>query len=89
MKKLLFLLVIILAGLVKANDNKTKSSNFNEKIEQKVLFTRYLITLKTICGTTYQTILDTDFDTYDCVNNEWEMYNQQDCGHASYENPPV
>ncbi|MFS4474472.1 hypothetical protein [Chryseobacterium sp. T20] len=90
MKKLLLLSVFILAGLIKANENKTHNSDFkNEKTTQSVVFTRYLITLKTVCGTTYQTILDTDFDTYDCVNNEWEMYNQQDCGHASYENPPV
>lgn len=85
MKKLVLLSAFMLAALTKANNFNFK----NEKTAQAVLFTRYLITLKTVCGTTYQTVLDTDFDTYDCVNNEWEMYNQQDCGHASYENPPV
>ncbi|MBB6329099.1 hypothetical protein HNP24_000049 [Chryseobacterium sediminis] len=87
MKKITLLVAFGIAGLVSAKSPEIKK--VEEQMGNVKAFTCYLITLKTICGTTYQTILDTDFDTYDCVNNEWEMYNEQDCGHASYENPPV
>lgn len=87
MKKIILLAAFGITGWVSAKSLEIKK--VEEHIENVKAFTRYLITLKTICGTTYQTVLDTDFDTYDCVNNEWEMYNQQDCGHTSYENPPV
>jgi len=45
----------------------------------------YLITIKTICGTTYQTVFDTNFDSSECLYDEYEMYNKRDCGQASYE----
>ncbi|MCJ7932735.1 MAG: hypothetical protein MUW56_03625 [Chryseobacterium sp.] len=63
MKKLFFLSAFIFAGFVSAKESLSNNSNStNEKREQKIVFTRYLITLKTICGTTHQTIFDTEFD---------------------------
>ncbi len=89
MKKLLFLSAFTFAGFINAKESKTEDhlDSKNENTEQKLTFKRYLITLRTICGTTHQTVLDTDFDNYECVVNEWEMHNQNDCGHTSYENP--
>lgn len=45
MKQLLILSAFMLAALIKANNFNFK----NEKTAQAVLFTRYLITLKTVC----------------------------------------
>jgi hypothetical protein len=77
MKKFFLLTAFGLMGLVSA-----KNQNVNAKKQ-------YRVTIKTVCGTTYQTIFDDQFDSGDCLYNEWEMYNNQDCGHASYENPIV
>jgi hypothetical protein len=89
MKKLLLVCALGITGLVSAKESKQDSNVKNlEQKEQKV-FTRFLITLKTVCGTTHQTVFDTSFDSDDCLYNEWEMYNKQDCGHTSYENGEV
>ena len=87
MKKLLLLSAFMLAGLVSAKESTFNNSDSKKEKQQTFVFTRYLVTLKTICGTTHQTIFDSEFDSSDCLYNEWEMYNNQDCGHASYENP--
>ncbi len=83
MKKLLLICTFSVAGLVSAKGFNNEVNN----VEKSNIFKRYLITIKTVCGTTYQTVFDTDFDSEDCLYNEWEMYNDQDCGHYSYENP--
>lgn len=91
MKKLLFVASLGVAGLMsaKGTEVKTISESKNQKSEKIADFIRYRLTIKTVCGTTYQTIFDTDFDTYECLYNEWEMYNNEDCGHSSFENPMV
>lgn len=89
MKKLLLLAAFGVAGFVSAKENTSNNSDSNKQKQQTFVLTRYLVTIKTVCGTTYQTVFDSEFDSYDCLYNEWEMYNNQDCGHASYENPMV
>lgn len=87
MKKVLLLSAFMVAGLVSAKENAPYHVRFKEEKQEISAFKRYLVTIKTICGTTYQTIFDSEFDSNDCLYNEWEMYNSQDCGYSSYENP--
>lgn len=87
MKKLLLLSAFIVAGLVSAKESTSNKLESKKEKQQTFALTRYLVTLKTVCGTTYQTVYDSEFDSSDCLYNEWEMYNNQDCGHSSYENP--
>ncbi|WP_295222283.1 hypothetical protein [uncultured Chryseobacterium sp.] len=77
----------MIAGIISAKEIALCNSHSNEQIKKDFVFKQYRITIKTLCGTTYQTIFDDQFDSIDCLYNEWEMYNNQDCGHSSYENP--
>ncbi|WP_343643593.1 hypothetical protein [Chryseobacterium sp.] len=87
MKKVLLLSAFMVAGLVCAKESTSNKLESKKEKQQIAAFTRYLVTIKTIFGTTYQTVFDSEFDSSDCLYNEWEMYNNQDCGHSSYENP--
>ncbi|MDF2933415.1 MAG: hypothetical protein K0R36_2746 [Chryseobacterium sp.] len=91
MKKIIICSFFIMGGLVCAKESKQSlnSENFKIKKQASCKFTRYLVTIKTICGTLYQTVYDTDFDSPECLYNEWEMYNQESCGRTSFENPLV
>ncbi len=91
MKKLILFAALGLAATLNARNISDKSNLrvATESFMCSVELTRYLITIKTICGTTFQTIFDTEYDSEECLYNEWEMYNFMDCGHASYENPLV
>lgn len=88
MKKIILLAAFGVAGLVNAKESKQVLKSENCK-QTTVAFTRYLVTIKTICGTLHQTVFDTEFDSPDCLKDEWEMHNKNDCGRASFENPPV
>lgn len=87
MKKLLLFSAFMIAGIISATEIAFCNSFSNKQTKKDVVFKQYRITIKTVCGTTYQTIFDDQFDSIDCLYNEWEMYNNQDCGHSSYENP--
>lgn len=87
MKKIVLFSAIIFAGSISAKNNISNDSTSEEANQKTFSLTRYLVTIKTVCGTMYQTVFDSEFDTDDCLYNEWEMHNNQDCGHTSYENP--
>ncbi len=91
MKKIILLAAFGVAGLVSAKESKQvmNTENCNNQKQTTIAFTRYLVTVKTVCDTLYQTVYDTDFDTPDCLYNEWEMYNREDCGRSSFENPMI
>jgi hypothetical protein len=70
-----------------SNDFSKKQSNVI--LKKIILFTQYKYTLRTVCGTLFTTIYDDQFETPECLYTEWEMHNQESCGHASYENGMV
>ncbi|MDQ1095487.1 MULTISPECIES: hypothetical protein [Chryseobacterium] len=87
MRKIILFSAIIFAGSISAKNNMSNHSVSEEANQQIFSLTRYLVTIKTVCGTMYQTVFDSESDSDDCLYNEWEMYNNRDCGHTSYENP--
>ncbi len=87
MKKLLLFSAFMIAGIISAKKTTFCNSYSNKQNTQDFVFKKYRLTVKTVCGTIYQTIFDDQFDSLDCLYNEWKMHNNQDCGHSSYENP--
>lgn len=61
----------------------------NAALKKITIFKQYKYTLRTVCGTLFTTIYDDQFETLECLYNEWEMHNQESCGHTSYENGMV
>lgn len=92
MKKFILLASLFLtSALTYANSTDLSSQSKLEKEngQSSLVLTRYLVTLRTVCGTLHQTIYDDQFDSPECLYNEWEMMNKEDCGRTSYENPMV
>jgi len=77
----------IQASISISNDFSKKQSNV--VLKKNTMFTQYKYTLRTVCGTLFTTIYDDQFETPECLYNEWEMHNQESCGHTSYENGMV